>query len=57
MKTLIAQRLQEALEKARSQLEQRGEVDRSVVDKVEVWNSLLQAKVDAERAKNAKQIK
>jgi hypothetical protein len=57
MKTLIEQRLQEALEKARRQLDSKNEVDVTTMDVVEAWNSLLQAKHDAQREKKAKIVK
>lgn len=57
MTTLIEQRLKEALNKARSQLDGKGSVDKSTMDVVEAWNSLLQAKRDAERANEAKTVK
>ena len=57
MTTLIEQRLKEALNKAHSQLDGKGSVDKSTMDVVEAWNSLLQAKRDAERANEAKVVK
>ena len=57
MKTLIEQRLQEALEKAQRQLDRKNEVDVTTMDVVEAWNSLLQAKGDAQRANEAKVVK
>ena len=56
MKTLIEQRLQEALQKAQRQLESKNEVDVTTMDVVEAWNSLLQAKRDAQRANEAKLV-
>ena len=57
MKTLIEQRLQEALEKAQRQLDSKNKVDVTTMDVVEAWNSLLQAKSDAQRANEAKVVK
>lgn len=57
MKTLIEQRLQEALEKAQRQLDSKNEVDVTTMDVIETWNSLLQAKRDAQRANEAKVVK
>jgi hypothetical protein len=57
MKTLIEQRLLEALEKAQRQLDSKNKVDVTTMDVVEAWNSLLQAKRDAQRANEAKVVK
>ena len=56
MSTLIEQRLREALEKVQRDLDQKGATDKSSMDRVEAWNSLMQAKIDAERSRKAKPV-
>lgn len=56
MSTLIEQRLKEAMQKVKGELERKGCTDRSTMDTLEAWNALMQAKIDAERSQKAKPV-
>lgn len=56
MSTLIEQRLKEALEKVKRDVDEKGETSKDRMDAVEAWNELMQAKIDAKRTRDAKPV-
>lgn len=56
MSTLIEQRFKEALEKVKRDVDEKGETSKERMDAVEAWNELMQAKIDAQRTKDAKPV-
>ena len=56
MSTLIEQRFKEALEKVKRDVDEKGKTSKDRMDAVEAWNELMQAKIDAQRTKDAKPV-